>query len=569
MIPNIITFTEWQTIKQYGNLTKDFKNFNTEELDNIVVFYDNNKNYIDYLERSKIEKIIPSEVLLPKFFWEKHLENIPIDYLPEININDRIEMLNKNHKIVSDRLFYRPNTLIPLGEDKKPRDEQIEIIKIMNELIISKNRINGIVQAIPGFGKTIVSLLFASMSRTKTLIVVPNELLNNQWLQAIVEFTELTENEVGMIQGHDIIKNKIEIGPDKKITLVKIQSINSQIKNNPVIDLIEFYKDFDLVFYDEAHTSAAANSYAKTSSLMSTQNIIGLTATPYRTGLNDYLLKVSTGELIYKSTHQNLIPDIEIHKVYVPSSKNENDKIQSVKFDYNMTLGVFNSFMVSKTDYFNYIADVINYNHSNGHNIVILLPTIKLMENLKNILLMRHPHLEDDQLLLKGKTKEDMQIMVKTIRKELMTTFKAYKEEQELLVKAKKIKRKDYQVLIKDRRSEIQDKIEYVKEHALDLYNKITKKARIIISNPNLLQAGYDDPKLSNLIIAAAPRIGSVPVIQSIGRVTRIFDDKPKPLAQYFIPSTFYEINDKVNIILTNNIKKQYPTASINYLGEA
>jgi superfamily II DNA or RNA helicase len=451
-----------------------------------------------------------------------------------------------------------------MSDDYTPRKEQMEAIEYFNTQF-ETGHLHGILQAAPGFGKTTVSIKIVSDLNVNTLIVVPNEVLASQWRDAILEFTEFNSDDIGIIQGSDLKLNKPEV--EKAISIVKIQSLFSQVKHNNLKELIDFYINKDFIVYDEVHTSGSATSYAKTSSLFLTPFVLGLTATPYRKGLNSYLLETSIGDVIYKAEHQNLIPDVEIHKIYVPFNDKEKNKIASIKHDYNMSIGVFNSIMKEKEEYFDYIADVVHWNFINKHNVVILLPTIKLMEKLQDKLITRHPEVAEFQLLLKGKTKEDMQQMVKDKRKILMAEYKKYKEELDKEVKAKNIKRKDANQKIKERRQEIDKEVEYLKENAIDLYNQNIQKAKIIISNPQLLAAGFDKPELSNLLIVGAPRIGKVFVIQSAGRITRIYENKPKPLVQFFIPSPFYEINKSVNVIITNNIRLQYPEAKIKYIG--
>ena len=558
---NMITYNQWQSIKQYGNINKLFPKFFKDELDESVLFYDKDLRYIDYIERSKVETIIPHTVVLPRFFWRNHSETIPDEFIPGLDINKRLISLETTEEYLT-KIKEFPSGVVC---DSEPRKEQIPALDhFKNEF--NNGKLNGILQAAPGVGKTFMTIFMASEFQMNTLIIVPNEVLASQWQEAILNFTNLKEEEIGIIQGSDLNLNRDQT--NKKISIVKIQSLFSQLKHNTFNELQEYYNNKSLIVFDEVHTSGGATSYAKTSSIFRTPFILGLTATPYRTGVNDYLLKVGIGDISFEVQHQNLVPDVEIHKIYVPETEYEANRIRSLSYDYNMCLGVMNSFMNTKDDYFRYLADVIQFNYNNNHNIVVLLPTIKLMEKLKEVTLLRYPNLTKDVLILKGKTKEDMQIMVKEQRKILMGQYKLFKETLDLKVKSKESSRKEVNVLIKQRRQEIDLEVEELKRNSFDLYKKITKEAKIVISNPNLLSAGYDDPKLSNLIIAGTPRIGAIPVIQSIGRITRIYPNKQQPLVQYFIPSPFYNINDKVNIILTNNIKKQYPTAQIKYIGQ-
>jgi superfamily II DNA or RNA helicase len=565
-IPNMITFNEWQFLKQTANLTKGYDKFAPEELDQAVVFYDGNKDYLDYLERKEIEDIIPEYVLLPKFFWEIHQENVKDEFYPELDVSGRLKELEDHYKgywgYFQNRLL---SEIKPMICNADPRDEQKDVIDFFIEEFNAKHRIRGVLQAAPGVGKTYMSIKLLAGFRAKGLIIVPNAVLEDQWKEAIMQFTNLTEDQIGIIQGSDLDKLQEEI--NKPIAIVKIQSLFSQLKRNKFHEVQEFYKFRDFIVYDECHNSGAATSYAKTSSAFLTPNIIGLSATPYRVGLNDYLLKSAIGETIYNVEHHNLQPDVEIHNVYTEFTPNEIKRLRTIGQDYVMFLGMFNSMMKSKHLYFEYLADVVAWNHSQGHNIVVLFSTIVLMEKLQNEIDKRHPALTNKILLLKGKTKQDAMDMVKEARKEIMAEYKKYKEELDIMVKSKKLKRKEAQLKIKERRAEIDEKLNYLKEHALDLYKTKVKESEIILSNYNLLSAGFDKSVLSNIIFGGAPRIGKISVIQSIGRVTRVHEGKQKPLVQYFIPSFFIESKASTSIILTKNIKIQYPDANFKYIG--
>ncbi len=563
---NVISFQEWQTLKQYGNITKGYSQFLEEELDMAVVFFDEKMEYVDYLERKKVEDIIPVFVLLPRFFWEDQQDRIPTDFLPHLRIQDRIKILetsrdywnNLQNRVLSENFLYKCDMI--------PREEQIPILDFFKEKMQADHKIRGILQAAPGVGKTILSIKIASMYQAMTLVITPNQVLCDQWLEAILEFTDLKEEDIGVLQGSDISKIEEEM-QNKSIVIIKIQSLYSQIKHNHIMNLQRLYRGIDLVVYDEAHNSGAATSYAKTSSLFLTSNILGLSATPYRKGLNSFLMQTSIGEIIYKAEHQNLIPDIEIHNIWTEFTPQENARLVGARGDYIIFLGIFNSLMKNKDIYFAYLSDIVAWNLSQNHNIVVLFPTIFMQEKLLENIESRHPSIVNQVLLLKGKTKQDSLELVKEERRLLMQGFKEYKESLDIQVKAKEIKRKEVTELVKERRKEINTKIEFLKEHSLDLYKRKIKEASVIVSNYQLLSAGFDKPQMSNLILGGAPRIGKISVIQSIGRITRIHEGKNQPLVQYFVPSKFIEFQKSTSIILTKNIQIQYPDARFKYVG--
>jgi len=565
-IPNLVTFDQWLFLKHHGRLTEGFSKFQAEDIDEICVYYDEDKNFLDYLERRKVEDLTPAFVLLPRFFWETHKDTIPEEFKNGLDMQGRLDELNQSYR---DYWVSLQNNAVsgnhPLVCNAVPRPEQEEPLAFLLDRIQEKHSLRGVLQAAPGAGKTFMSIKFISSIRAKALIVVPNEVLADQWVEAITQFTDIKKEEIGMIQGSDL--DKIEPEVDKKVSIVKIQSLYSQIKRNPIHVLQGLYRYMDLIIYDECHNSGAATSYAKTSSIFMTPNVLGLSATPYRVGLNDYLLRTSIGETIYAMQHQNLVPDVEIHNVYIEFSPGELNRLRTIGQDYIMYLGMLGAMMKTKKIYFEYLADVVAWNFSQGHNIVVLFPTIALMENLKEQVVLRHPHLTEEILLLKGKTKTDSLEMVKIERKILMEEYKQFKIEKDQRVKNKELKRKDANVIIKERRAEIDQKIAYLKEHALDLYKEKVRKAGIITSNYNLLSAGFDKPQLSNIIFGGPPRVGKISVIQSLGRVTRILEGKNKPLAQYFIPGIFFDAHKSTGIILNKNIKVQYPEAQFKYFG--
>ncbi len=566
-IPNLITFQEWNTLKQYGKLTDGYRGFVPEDLDQIVVFYDQDLNYLDYLARREIEELWPSYVLVPRFFWEEHQERIPQEFLPGLRIPDRQGIYNNWAREIRFRREARYlNEEYLFDCNLVPREEQVPALEFLAQEFKERGNLRGILQAPPGVGKTAMSIKTAHGARTQTIIIVPNEVLQDQWVDAIEQFTNLKKENLAIIQGSDLQKINKELN-GKSIAIVKIQSLYSQIKNNPIHKIMDTYRFFDLVVFDEAHTSAGATGYAKTSSLFWTNNFLGLTATPYRQDLNAYMLRVAIGEVIHKIEHNNLTPDIEIHKIYTEFSQQEINKLKFALSEYTMFLGVFGAMMKGKNPYFEYLADVVAWNFKHGHNIVILFPTIALMEKLQKYINQRHPDIIEKVLLLKGKTKQDSLELVKEERKVIMQEYKLFREEQDQRVKDKEIKRKEYLVIVKDRRKEIDEHLSYLKEHALDLYKQRVKEANIIISNYNLLSAGFDKSELSNIIFGGAPRIGKISVIQSIGRITRKHADKKHPLVQYFIPSTFLDFQESTGVILNRNIKIQYPDAKFKYVG--
>lgn len=562
--PNYITFQDWVTLKTYCNLTYGYHNFNADEIDNVCVFYDEKEEYFDWVKNREFEEREPSYVLVPKFFWEAHKDTIPEEFMPQIRVQERLQQMEAYRKHYYELMTQREEAIYEC--DVIPRPEQVPLLDGLVEHFHENERIRGVVAAAPGFGKTISSIKTIYNLKAHGLIVVPNEVLNDQWLESIIKFSGCEAEDVAIIEGSDEHKIRNELHK-KKIVIVKIQSLYSQVKRLSPDTLADIYSFIDVVIYDECHTSGAAEGYAKTSSIFNTPNIIGMSATPYRDGINDYLLKISIGETIYKSEHKNLIPDVQIYNLGIEFSPREIQRLAGVRGDYIMFLGIFNMILAGKQSYFDYLADWVNYNHSIGHKIVVLFSTNKMVERLKKTIETRHKHLISDKLLaLKGDTKKDSLALVTQERKKLMEEYKAFKEEQDQRVKNKEIKRKEAQEIIKEYRANLDLKVQEMKDNALSLYKKKVKEADIISSNYNLLSAGFDKSELSN-IIYGSPRVGKVSVIQSLGRITRIHEGKLHPLAQFMFPSVFLDFHNSTPFVLKKNIMIEYDTAKITYHG--
>jgi len=548
---SLITFQEYISIKQYGNLDKDYPKV-SEFLDNACVFYDSNQEFFDWFKVREFEHKDPAYVLVPKFFWEFH-KNIPD------MIHVESDPLKNYFAGVQDHPVFQPADAFECPAT--PREEQVPLIEKITKEFQSTQRVNGIISAAPGFGKTFISIKLSALLNLKTLIIIPNEILSDQWIQAIINFTGLSKEDIGLIEGSEI--KDIRNGLDKKITLIKVQSLYSQLKRIQPNNLKELYKNIGLVFYDECHTSGAAEGYAKTSSIFTTNNIIGLSATPYRIGLNDYLMQVSIGGILYRSEHKNLIPDCELYKLNIEFTDNEIKKLVSVSGDFVMFNSFFTMFLANKQPYFDYLADWVYYNQKQGHKTVVLFSTNKMVKKLHETFIKKYPDYDKETtLVLTGKTKKDVADLVSKERKRIMQEYKAFRETQDQRVKNKEIKRKEANLIIKEERKRIDSLIEDIKNNAYNLYNQKKDAADIIFSNYILLSAGFDKPELSN-IIYGSPRIGKVSVIQSLGRITRIYEGKKQPLAQFMLPEVYLRFQKSAPVILINNIRIEYDTARI------
>jgi len=357
---------------------------------------------------------------------------------------------------------------------------------------------------------TFISINIGSEVKGQVLIVVPNKLLKDQWVGAITEFTNLEIDDIGILQGSDLSKLKKKNQHKRPILIALIQSLDSQLQRNELNDLIDFYRNTAAVFYDETHTSGAADGYAKTTGIFTTYNIIGLSATPYKKDKNLFQLYTGIGNIVYISTHQNLIPSCNMHLLPVPITDRQKAKLYDTfqKTNYNFFMSELENFLYEVDAYFIYIAEWIIFRYKQGYSSVILFKTNKMLDKLERIL---------------NEKKEDLDISVV-----ILTNLTAKKNK---------------------------DKI---------------SKSNVVLSNFKMFSAGADFPHLS-CVFFASMIMGMIPIIQTLGRVTRKFADKVQEVQAHFLLVKFiYPLfsNREPHITIATAVKTQYPTAQFKWDAE-
>lgn len=568
---NYIPYKLWLDVIQRVDITKGEKDFNSQEIFDLGNYYNEDYEYLDMEKIQEFEEVIPAYVLVPKFFW---IENY--DKLKDLNAYIHIEEKIKSYEW--DSLTEEQINLLPelYGTNITLRPEQATAFEVIKDMRYDKKLFRGILQATAGWGKTLFTVNFIQKLKfQKPLIIVPKDILAHQFKDSFLEHSGLNPEDIFMLEGSD--ENKIEENlKNCKVIIAKVQSLLSQIKRNKYETLYRIYENVDLVIYDEVHSSGA-KGYGKVSSIFKTSNVLGLTATPYRRGFNDFMLRNSTGEVIYKSLHKNIQPDIQIFNLpsgpgsameFTPKDLKTLDWCRN---DYIKFLTFHNMLLYEKDWYFEYLADWTNYQQKMGHDSVVLFSTNKMIDKFIEKYNERYPSIpgsEQQPLKLVGDSKVDSQKIAKEQNKKLKEELKAQKENLNQQVKDKLIKRKDADIAYKLLRGDSQAEQAKNVENAIELYQDKIKSTKLIVSNFQLLSAGFDKSSLSHIIFGSII-IGKVTVLQSIGRIARLHEGKQFPLVQFFFNSTFTDYNEKSPMILNNNIKSEYPNSNIKWEGWA
>ncbi|SFG72468.1 TOTE conflict system archaeo-eukaryotic primase domain-containing protein [Sporolactobacillus nakayamae] len=144
----------------------------------------------------------------------------------------------------------------------------------------------GILAAVPGFGKTVVSAALLAKRKVNTLIVVHRLQLLEQWIEKISLLLGISKNEIGQIGGG---KNRIT----GTIDIAMIQSLNGK---SGVKALVTQYGQ---VIVDECH-HIAAYSFEKVLKHIRTKFVLGLTATPVRKDGLHPIIEMQCGPIRFK-----------------------------------------------------------------------------------------------------------------------------------------------------------------------------------------------------------------------------------------------------------------------------
>jgi len=168
---------------------------------------------------------------------------------------------------------------------KAPVNEYLESMKDINTT-------KGLLSLHTGFGKTALSIYIICQLKKKTLIVVHKKFLENQWIERILQFTNIDKSRIGIIR-----QNKVQVD-DKDIVIGSLQSLTLKDYDTDI------FNQFGFVICDEIH-SMASNCFSQLFHLVNYRYFLGLSATMKR---QDGLHKVYHyffGDLVYHAQRED------------------------------------------------------------------------------------------------------------------------------------------------------------------------------------------------------------------------------------------------------------------------
>ena len=188
--------------------------------------------------------------------------------------------------------------------------------------VVSKYTQDGMICLQTGGGKTVCALYIASTLKLKTLIVVHNTFLKDQWEDRIRAF--LPKARIGRIQGDTINVD------EQDIVIAMIQSLS--MKDYPK----GTFAGFGLTIVDECH-HIASEVFVQAFQKITSKHMLGLSATPDRKDGLMYVIEWFLGPILYQSDSGDKVDA----KVHVEVYRHEPADIEFNKILYN-NQGVMN-----------------------------------------------------------------------------------------------------------------------------------------------------------------------------------------------------------------------------------
>jgi superfamily II DNA or RNA helicase len=163
--------------------------------------------------------------------------------------------------------------------------------------VVSKYTQDGMICLQTGGGKTVCALYIASTLKLKTLIVVHNTFLKDQWEDRIKAF--LPKARIGRIQGETVNVD------EQDIVIAMIQSLS--MKDYPK----GTFAGFGLTIVDECH-HIASEVFVQAFQKITSKHMLGLSATPDRKDGLMYVIEWFLGPILYKSESGDKV-DAKVH----------------------------------------------------------------------------------------------------------------------------------------------------------------------------------------------------------------------------------------------------------------
>jgi len=244
--------------------------------------------------------------------------------------------------LLASGIISNPINNIPTGEKLthkfigEPTHNQLTVANfIMNNIFSLDNRDKGLagctICMLAGGGKTFLAMYMISLLEKKTLIIVPNTYLLQQWRELLSEF--IPTAKIGVYYGKEKKDGDIVVGIVNSLSKEKIINPNNKKEE---ISTSEYCNKFGFVVLDESHIYCT-ESFSSIYKNIQSGYMLGLSATPCeREDGTDKISHLNIGEVIYCKDIEGYVSednkfesDVKVVKYAGPSEYSENKILDS------------------------------------------------------------------------------------------------------------------------------------------------------------------------------------------------------------------------------------------------
>lgn len=273
-----------------------------------------NKNGLSAKDLQTIRKL--ASTYNPKFYENQrlHISNYGTPrVLTEILENEHTISIPRGLK---KKLFSTINQNLMMYTDNTQSGSEINVsfkgsLRIDQQIaadMLMQNNI-AILEAVTGFGKTILALNIMSTFQLSTLIIVQSKELLNQWKSKIDEFIEYPQSKrkkdhyIGEFSG---ARKKLKYNID----IALIQSLSN-------LEDFSILNNYGLVIIDECH-HASSDTYRKVLRNIPSKYIYSFSASPKRKDKTDKIINMYLGDIAYKTDKKEIVQNRIFDQILIP-----------------------------------------------------------------------------------------------------------------------------------------------------------------------------------------------------------------------------------------------------------
>jgi len=242
---------------------------------------------------------------------------------------------------VDNRLVEGKNIKFTYTGKSNPNQEKI-VSYIMENSFKNKFGLNGVTLKVgAGLGKTYIAMDLISKINKKTLIVVPNTYLLDQWIMLLKRY--FPNNRLGTIYTKKHQDGDIIVAIINSAAKIDTFRISNEFKSD--IPMINLFEKVGFVIFDESQ-SYISKEYRKVYNRVHSKYMIGLSATPdIRENKMDFVHISNVGPILdaeeipeYQKDDDTFIAEVDIIKYQAPNQYVQVKLTRAGILDYSYLL---------------------------------------------------------------------------------------------------------------------------------------------------------------------------------------------------------------------------------------